>query len=94
MPTIKAGIQSTCNRREEIQGTRPAPDVSKFRFERWISKRRSKIGIRSEDEVYVEAIAGARIVPHVDRVRIMVVTVEHGVAANVAMNSIAGSCPK
>ena len=42
----------------------------------------------------MEAIASARIVPHVDGVGIMVVTVEQGAAANIAMNSVAGSCPK
>jgi hypothetical protein len=57
-------------------------------------KRRSRIGIRSEDEAYVEAIATARIVPHVDGAGIMVVTVEHGAVANIAMNGVAGSCPK
>jgi hypothetical protein len=50
--------------------------------------------MRSEDELYVEAIAGARIVPHVDGLGFMVVTVEHGAVANIAMNSVAGSCPK
>jgi len=44
--------------------------------------------------VYVEAIAGARSVPHVDGLGTMVVTVEHGAAANVAMNSVVGTCPK
>jgi len=44
--------------------------------------------MRSDDEVYVKAIAGARAVPHRDGAGIMVVTVEHCAAANIAMNSV------
>jgi len=49
--------------------------------------------MRSDDEVYVKAIAGARVVPLTDGTGIMVVTAEHCAAANIAMNSD-GSCPK
>jgi len=48
--------------------------------------------MRSDDEVYVKAIAGARVVSHRDGAGIMVVTVEHFAAANIAMNSDDGSC--
>ena len=50
--------------------------------------------MRSDDEGYVKAISGARVVPHWDGAGIMVVTVEHCAAANIAMNSFNGSCPK
>ena len=50
--------------------------------------------MRSNDEVYVKAIAGARVVPHRDGAGVMVVTVGNSAAANVAMNSVDGSCPK
>jgi hypothetical protein len=50
--------------------------------------------MRSDDEAYVKAIAGARVVPHRDGARTMVVTVEHCVAANIAMNSVDGNCPE
>jgi hypothetical protein len=49
--------------------------------------------MRSNDEVYVKAIAG-RVVPPRDGAGTMVVTVEHCVAANIAMNSVDGSCPE
>ena len=50
--------------------------------------------MRVDDEVYVKAIAGARVVRHVDVAGIMVVTVEHCAAANIAMNSVDGTCPE
>lgn len=43
--------------------------------------------MRSEDEVYVKAIAGARTVPHRNGAGIMVVTVDHSATAIIAMNS-------
>ena len=49
------------------------------------SKRKSRIGARSEDEIHVEAIAGAHIVANVDGAGIMVVTVEHCAAPNIAL---------
>ena len=49
--------------------------------------------MRSDDEVYVKAIAGARV-PHRDGAGIMVVTVEHCAAPNIALNSADGSYPK
>ena len=50
--------------------------------------------MRGDDEVYVKAIAGARVVRRRDGAGIMVVTVEHCAAANIAMNGVDGSCPK
>ena len=50
--------------------------------------------MRSDDEVYVKAIAGGRVVPLRDGTGTMVVTLEHCAAANIAMNRLAGSCPK
>ena len=50
--------------------------------------------MRVDDEVYVKAIAGARVVRHVDVAGIMVVRVEHCAVANIAMSGVAGSCPK
>ena len=44
--------------------------------------------------MYVKAIADARVVPHGDGAGIVVVTVEHCAAENIAMNSVHGSCPK
>jgi hypothetical protein len=42
--------------------------------------------------VHVEAITGAGIVPDGDGAGVMIVPVEHGAAANIAMNGVAGSC--
>jgi len=55
---------------------------------------KTKIKKRGNDEVYVKTIAGARVVPHRDGAGVMVVTVGNSAAANVAMNSVDGSCPK
>jgi hypothetical protein len=42
--------------------------------------------------VHIEAITGAGIVPDGDGAGVMVVTVEHGAAANIAINGVVGSC--
>ena len=42
--------------------------------------------------MHVEAITGAGIVHDEDGAGVMVVTVEHGAAANIAMKGVAGSC--
>ena len=57
-------------------------------------KRRSRVEIRSEDEVYGEAIASTSIVPHVDGAGVMGVALEHGAAANIAINPLSECCPQ
>jgi hypothetical protein len=54
-------------------------------------KPKTKNRHKEKNEVHGEAIAGAGIVPRVDGAGILVVTVEHSAAANIAVNAGTGS---